>query len=69
MLGLPEESLQEQGMNAYGRQENEPEIVLWEGDINPDGTAGTNYREMALPLTQAEELIREMRKAYPRNDN
>ena len=49
-------------MNAYGRHENEPEIVLWEGDINSDGTAGANYREMALPLTQAEELVREMRK-------
>ena len=49
-------------MNAYGRHENEPEIVLWEGDINPDGTASANYREMALPLTQAEELVREMRK-------
>lgn len=56
-------------MNAYGRLADRPEIVLWEGEINPDGTAGANYREMALPLAQVEELVREMRKAYPSNDD
>ena len=51
-------------MNVYGRLKDRPEIVLWEGGINPDGTASANYREMALPLAQAEELVWEMRKTY-----